>query len=316
MSGWNPPPDAPRDTSDDPEGGQQQGTPGYGPQPGYGQPQNYQPQRPAQDYGQPGTPGYGQPQAGPWYGQPQPGQIYGQQPGQGYAGYGQQPGQGYGQQSYPGYGPQAGYGYPGAAYPGTTPAPSGRRRIGMWVAIGGGGAVVTAAIVLALVSVLGGNGNWKVTTPQQAGGLSKVNTAAIQNQLNTAISTVKSQFNKLPDVGKLNSVVDAVYELSGSQQFGGIPNYVIFVGLNGTFDTKNVLKGIMTGSSNLPTAAPGPHGGQAECGADGSGDEGCVWVTGTTVGILAIEPNGAEPKGHLDSLMIGMRTDLEQSSGS
>jgi hypothetical protein len=72
----------------------------------------------------------------------------------------------------------------------------------------------------------------------------------------------------------------------------------------------------MTGGSPLPEAEAGPHGGQAECGTDTTGDEGCVWVTGTTVGILAIEPNGAEPKGHLDSLMIGMRNDLERSSGS
>jgi hypothetical protein len=38
-------------------------------------------------------------------------------------------------------------------------------------------------------------------------------------------------------------------------------------------------------------------------------------VTGTTVGLIAIEPYGAEPKAHLDSLMIGMRNDVEQSSG-
>ncbi|HEX4061621.1 MAG TPA: hypothetical protein VHY58_11455 [Streptosporangiaceae bacterium] len=180
----------------------------------------------------------------------------------------------------------------------------------------GGGVIVAAAIVLALFFVLGGNQDWKVTTPQKAGGLTRVDTAAIQTQLRSAISTVKSQFNKLSDVGQLNSVVDGVYQLSSSQQFGAIPNYVIFVGLNGTFNPKNVLKGIMTGGSNLPTAVPGPHGGQAECGTDSSGDEGCVWATGTTVGILAIEPNGAEPKGHLDGLMIGMRKDLEQSSGT
>jgi hypothetical protein len=127
------------------------------------------------------------------------------------------------------------------------------------------------------------------------------------------MSSVKSQFNKLSDVGNLHSVVDAVYSLGGDQDGTGIPNLVIFIGLNGKFNTNNVLKGIMAGGSNLPKVSPGPHGGQAECGTDGSGDEGCVWVTGTTVGLLVVEPNGAEPKGHLDRLLIGIRNDVEHS---
>ncbi|MGH3155893.1 MAG: hypothetical protein ACRDNF_04865 [Streptosporangiaceae bacterium] len=307
----------------------QQPEPGYAGQPtapGYSQPpgQGYS-QPPGQGYGQPPGQGYGQQAAGTGYGQQQPGTGYGQQAGQGYGqqqagpGYGQQPsGGGYGQQAYPGYGQQAGYEYPaaGAGYAGPGGAtPPRRRRTGMWLGIGGGGVAVAVAIALVLFFVLGNQG-WKLSTPQSAGGLSRVNNSAISGQLKSAINTVQTQFNKMSDVGKLNSVVDAVYSLGGSQQGSDIPNLVIFVGLNGTFNTKNVLKGIMTGGSNLPSAVPGPHGGQAQCGTDGSGDEGCVWATGTTVGIIAIEPNGAEPTGHLDSLMIGMRKDLEQNSGS
>jgi hypothetical protein len=300
-----------------PEYGQQPG-PGYTGQPttpGYSQPSG-------PEYGQQAAgAGYGQPSSGAGYGQPPPG--YGQQqPGAGYGqppagpGYGQQPpGGGYGQQAYPGYGQQPGYGYPGAGagYAGPGGATPPRRRTGMWLGIGG--AVVAAAVAIALVLffVLG-NQDWKLSTPQNADGLSRLNNSAISGQLKSAINTVRTQFDKVPDAGKLNSVVDAVYSLGGSQQGSGIPNLVIFVGLNGTFNIDSALKGVMTGSGNLPSVAPGPHGGLAQCGSDGSGDEGCVWATGTTVGIIAIEPNGAEPTGHLDSLMIGMRKDLEQSS--
>jgi hypothetical protein len=80
--------------------------PGYGQQPGYGQPGYQTPGQGQPAYGQPGygeQPGYGQPGYG--------------QPGYGQPGYGEQPG--YGQYGYqtPGY-PTPGYGAPGYGAPG------------------------------------------------------------------------------------------------------------------------------------------------------------------------------------------------------
>ena len=111
--------------------------PGYGGQPGYGQPQP--------GYG--GQPGYGQPQPG-YGGQPQP--SYGQ------PGYGGQPQPGYGGQPQPGYGgqPQPGYGQPGyggqpqpsygqPSY-GTPPQPPGKNNT-----------VLIVALVVVLVATAG-----------------------------------------------------------------------------------------------------------------------------------------------------------------
>src|SRR5487761_1150087 len=336
MSGWNPPPGEPRDTSDDHEGAPgypQPPAPGYAqpPAPGYGQPPapGY-PQPPAAGYGQPPAPGYPQPPA-PGYGQPAapgypqpPAPGYGQPPAPGYPqppapGYGQPPASGCWQQPVQGYGPQPEYGYP--PYPGY-PLPgaiAGRpdrhgRRTGLWLGLGGGVALAAAIAFLLVFVVFAANPSaqaWTLTDASKAGGLPRNNTPGVAAALGNSIGTFRAQFATMPHIGQIESAVAGVYDLAPVRA-GAVPRLVVFVGLNGTFNPRAVRSGRRAGGEPLPGVAGGSHGGTAECGNDSSGSEACVWVTSTTIGFLLVEPNGAEAAGSLDSLMISMRTDLER----
>ncbi len=222
---------------------------------------------------------------------------------------------GYGQQPFQGQ--QGGYGYP---TPGSVYGPPGgagsrpRRRTGLWLGVGGGCVAAAVAAVLIFVFVVHGTSsgkNWTLTAPATAGGLSRNNTPGISSSLGSAMGGVRSQFNQMPNVGQIKSTVEGVYNL-GHASAGAIPHLVVFVGLNGTFNDQAVLNGMVAGGDNLPKVSPGPHGGTAECGTGGSGNEVCFWVTSTTIGFIVVEPNGAEAANALDGLMIHMRTDLEQ----
>jgi hypothetical protein len=184
----------------------------------------------------------------------------------------------------------------------------------LWLSLGGGCVAVAVAVVLIFVFVANGTSsskNWTLIAPTRAGGLSRNNTPGISSSLGSAVGGVRSQFNQLPNAGHIKSAVEGVYNL-GHGETGGIPHLVVFVGLNGTFNDQAVLNGMAAGGDNLPRVSPGPHGGTAECGTAGAGNEVCFWVTRTTMGFIVVEPNGAEAASALDGLMISMRTDLEQ----
>jgi hypothetical protein len=184
----------------------------------------------------------------------------------------------------------------------------------LWLGLAGGCVAATVAVVLIFVFVVHGTSSsksWTLITPATAGGLSRNNTPGISSGLGTAMGGIRSQFNQLPNAGRIKSTVEGVYNL-GHGQTGGIPHLVVFVGLNGTFNDQAVLNGMVAGGDNLPKVSPGPHGGTAECGNGGSDNEVCFWVTKTTIGFIVVEPNGAEAANALDGLMISMRTDLEQ----
>lgn len=246
---------------------------------------------------------------------PAPG--YGQQPA---PGYGQQPAPGYGQQ--PGYGPQAGYGYPppwgaGHVSPGggtADPLPGKpRRRTGLWLGLGG--VVLAAALALVLVLIVFANNAsgpaWRLVAAEKAGGLPRNNNPGVSAALGQSIGTVRAQFDRMPHAGRIGSTVDAVYNLAPTR-VGAIPKLVVFVGLNGRFNPQAVVAGMTAGGAMLPTVAPGSHGGIAECGSDSTGSTACFWVTGTTIGFLVVEPNGAEAVSGLDVLMIKIRNSVER----
>jgi hypothetical protein len=119
---------------------------GSGQQPGYGQQQGSEQQnQPQQDQGHPG---YGQQ---PGYGQP----GYGQQSGYGQQGYGSP--QGFGQQGYgqqPGYG-QQGYGQQGYGAPGTPGALPSSVNISSILLFISGGLTLLGALLLFTISALG-----------------------------------------------------------------------------------------------------------------------------------------------------------------
>jgi hypothetical protein len=180
--------------------------------------------------------------------------------------------------------------------------------------VGGGVVAVVVVVVLVLVFVVkGGNSgqSWTLIAPTQAGGLSRNDSPGVSSVLSSSIGEVRTQFNSMANVGHIKSVVDAVYNLNGSSS-GSIPNLIIYVGLNGTFNSSEFLQNMQAGNDTFPQTSAGPHGGTAGCGVDSSGDEGCFWVTGSTLGFLVVEPNGAEARASLDGLMIKMRGDLEK----
>jgi hypothetical protein len=58
----------------------------------------------------------------------------------------------------------------------------------------------------------------------------------------------------MPNAGQIKSAVDTVYNL-GRAQSGATPDLVVFIGLNGAFNTQAVLKGMVSGSESLPKVA-------------------------------------------------------------
>ena len=215
-------------------------------------------------------------------------------------------------------------GHPGYACPlpaeivaGVSPGRS-RRRTLAWLGLGGGAVILAVALALSLVLVVFANKasaqSWRLVAVSDAGGLHRNNDPGVSAALGASIGSVKAQFDQMPRVGRIRSTVDGVYDL-GHTALGATPKIVVFVGLNGSFNERAVLHGMTAGGRQLPRVAAGAHGGTAEGGADGVGSQVCFWVTGSTIGFLVIQPNGAEATRSLDGLMIRMRDSVEAPAG-
>jgi hypothetical protein len=178
--------------------------------------------------------------------------------------------------------------------------------------------ILALALALSLVLVVFANRAsaqaWTLVAVNDAGGLHRNNDPGVSAALGASIDSVKAQFNHMPHVGRIRSTVDGVYNL-GHAPLGASPKIVVFVGLNGSFNQQAVLHGMTAGGEHLPRVAAGAHGGTAECGSDGAGNEACFWVTSSTIGFLVLEPNGAEAARNLDGLMIRMRDSIESPAG-
>jgi hypothetical protein len=64
---------------------------------------------------------------------------------------------------------------------------------------------------------------------------------------------------------------------------------MLFVGFNGTFNVKSVIKQAKSGLHSARVVSPGPHGGEMVCGyntSNGSPASECVWATKTTFGVV------------------------------
>ena len=103
------------------------------------------------------------------------------------------------------------------------------------------------------------------------------------NQTSSAANEFKAK-----GAGTLGKGTVGVYDLTSvksinSSAFKGI----IFVGYDGTFNPKTVIKLVRSTLVSSRVVNAGPHGGDMVCGYDTSGGSDasqCVWVTKTTFG--------------------------------
>jgi hypothetical protein len=167
--------------------------------------------------------------------------------------------------------------------------------------------MILAAVIAGIsVYLLNKPQKWRLTAPQTLVGMSPDTSPTDQLDFNALIARFKTDLTSLPHYGSLKSTVSGIYRLSQRHAVG-------FIGFNGTFNARVVLK---AGAGLTVTRAnPGPHGGTAECGTDGTNAI-CQWSTGTTVGIVVVSPTslGAGPEKRRDahSLMIKIRDSAEQ----
>lgn len=313
MSGWGPPPggagqgDQPGGWGSPPPGGGQGGGWGgtpppppppqgpQGPQDPYGQPygpsgpqnpyggQPYQPQQPPP--GQPPQPGWGQPgQQQPGWGQP--GDPYGQQPG-----YGQQDAFGYGQ-------------------------PPQKKKTGLIIGLVGGGVglVVVVVVAIVVISMLSGGGDYKITTPDTAGGLQRDRSAESQSPM---IGQQKDRLRSIAG-GKIKEVSTAIYKdpsSSSSSSTPGIGGKVFFLGATAEegIDQDGFMNGFkkgINGRLQVKTVDAGDLGGQAACATSSASNTSvCIWVDDSTFG--EVVPSGKSPE-EAAALMLKMRADIEQ----
>jgi len=169
------------------------------------------------------------------------------------------------------------------------------------------GFMILAAVIAGLsIYLLNKSQKWTLTAPQTLVGMSPDTSPNDQLRFNALIARFKSDLTSLPHYGNVKSTVSGIYRLSRRHAVG-------FIGFNGTFNARVVLT---TGPGlTITRANPGPHGGTAECGTDGTNTI-CQWSTGTTVGIVVVIPTslGAGPEKRRDthSLMIKIRDSVEQ----
>lgn len=326
MSGWGPPPGGagqggqPGGWGSPPPGGGQGGQGGWGgtppppppgpqnPQDPYGQPPGYGPSGPQNPYG-------GQPQQDPYGQQPPPQQDpYGQQP-QGYPpsgpqqpqpGWGQQPSGPYGQQP-PGYGAPDAYGYGQQQPP--------KKKTGLIIGLAGGGVGLVLIIVVAivLISTLSGGTDYKVTTPDSAGGLQRDRTAESSSP---EISKQKDSLKNLAG-GKIKEVLTAIYSDGSSSSSSGLSGKVFFLGATASekIDQDGFMNGFKKGVGSqmqVKSVDAGSLGGQAACASASvstTSTSVCIWVDDSTFG--EIVPSGKSPD-EAAALMLKMRSDIEQ----
>jgi hypothetical protein len=169
------------------------------------------------------------------------------------------------------------------------------------------GLVILAAVIAgSSVYLLSKSQKWTLTAPQTLLGMTPDTSPTDQLDFNALIARFKSDLTSIPHYGSLKSTVSGIYRLSQRHAVG-------FIGFNGTFHVRVALK---TGSGlTVRKVNPGPHGGTAECGTDGTSNV-CQWSTGTTIGIVVVMPTGlgAGPEKRRDahSLMIKIRGSVEQ----
>src|SRR5205085_6263399 len=127
--------------------------------------------------------------------------------------------------------------------------------------------VVVALIAGVSAYLLGKPQKWVVTAPPTIAGMSRDTSPADQSEFSTLVARFRSDITSLPGYGSLKSTVSGIYRLSSRHAAG-------FIGFNGTFRVSVVLK---SGAGlRVSRANPGPHGGTAECGTDGSNTL-CQW---------------------------------------
>jgi hypothetical protein len=176
----------------------------------------------------------------------------------------------------------------------------------MWLGIAAGFVVLAAVIAGISVYLLTESQKWVLTAPAAIAGMSRDTSPADQREFSALVARFKSDITSLPNYGSLTSTVSGIYRLTSRHAAG-------FIGFNGTFNVRVVLK---SGRGlTVSKADPGPHGGTAECGTDGSNSI-CQWSTGTTVGIVVFIPIrlGAGPENlrKANSLMITIRDAVER----
>jgi len=210
-----------------------------------------------------------------------------------------------GLETQPGYAPQPGYGYgpgPGRTYP----VPPARRRRPIWLGIIAGFLILGAVIAGVSVYLLNKPQKWTLTAPPILAGMSRDTSPTDQLSFNALIARFKSDLTSLPHHGSLKSTVSGIYRQSQGHAIG-------FIGFNGAFNVRVALK---TGAGfTVRKVNPGPHGGTAECGTDGTNTV-CQWSTGTTVGIVVAMPTGLgagpEKRKDVHRLMLTIRDSVEQ----
>jgi hypothetical protein len=168
--------------------------------------------------------------------------------------------------------------------------------------------------------VAASQGPWKLVVPVKAGGL-LLDEAAVQSgaydQYTPSVPGVNKQ---LKSAGDARSDVFGIYDLkpaSGDQP----PSVVIFDGYDGTFNPQTIIHQTKTqlAGAKVAAAAAGPHGGSAICGNSGTGANAagvCVWVTGTSYGVLLESGTGTQAVSAMPGLMVKMRTDVEIAPGT
>jgi hypothetical protein len=104
-----------------------------------------------------------------------------------------------------------------------------------------------------------------------------------------AINGVRTQMVR-KGIGHPTNEVVGVYN-RGTAQAITSPGFkaIVFIGFNGTFEPKEVVKQVQSGLRSTRVVPAGPHGGQMVCGYND--DQGhlsseCVWATKTTLGIV------------------------------
>jgi hypothetical protein len=213
------------------------------------------------------------------------------------------------------------YGQNGPGYP--RPG-QGRRRLSIWLGIGGGSVFVAIIVVIGLLvtrqpassgpsargaaasrssaraplassaegplacvtagHAAGGSGPWKVIAPQKLCGLPQDNSAAYRQSGKTLVIEYKLLLS-LNNAGSQTSSVALEYQ---SPQ--GIPNFyrsISFEGLDGRFRPAAAVSAIEEEGYTYNRVPSGPHGGAMEC-ANIEGTENCVWATHTTLGVISI----------------------------
>ena len=117
--------------------------------------------------------------------------------------------------------------------------------------------------------------------------LNKTETRAFGSAALNATSSMANEF-KAKGAGQLGKGTVGIYNLTpvtsmNSSAFKGI----FFVGYDGTFNPKTVIRLVRSSLISSRVVKPGPHGGEMVCGYDTSGGSDasqCIWVTKTTFG--------------------------------